>query len=164
MDKARQITNEKGMATIEMIPLILIFVFMLSYMLGAFGVIHTGIMHSISARAYAFETFRGRSNLTYFRDNQGSAGDLLELRTQGNRTHGVINEGAVANGDPQFWATERSLRMGWPIEPGPSRNSWDAHERLLGGVVSGRRNTQHESSPVWLMVQYGICLNVRCGD
>ncbi len=68
------------MATIEMLPMMFIFIFLFSYTLGAFGIIHTGIKNSISARAYAFETFRNRSNLVYFRDIPVATADLRHYR------------------------------------------------------------------------------------
>jgi hypothetical protein len=155
--------NENGMATIETIPLILLFVFMATYMLGAFGIIHTGIMHSISSRAYAFETFRNRTNLVWFRDNAVTIPPSVYKKI-GNRTHGVMHENRP-DGTDKYWPSERALRMGWPINPGTSRNDWELHNKVNGdGIVSGARNTKYEISPVWIMVLYGICLDNRCGD
>ena len=51
--KANALKNQRGMATIEVLPLLLVFLMLFSYTLGAFGIIHTGIMHSISARSSA---------------------------------------------------------------------------------------------------------------
>lgn len=155
------------MATLEVLPLILIFVFLMAYTLGAFGIIHTGIMNSISARAYAFETFRNRSNLWYFRDLKGS--EKRHYRDHGNRFHGIMAEHNKAN---EFRATERAIRMGMSAPPGPSRNDPKIHnEKLFGDdlqeslTASGsKRNTQVEVGPAWVMVQYGICINVKCGD
>jgi hypothetical protein len=159
----RKLRNEKGMATIETIPLILLFVFMASYMLGAFGIIHTGIMHSISARTYAFETFRNRTNLVWFRSNALQT-MYPEYKEIGNRTHGIMHE-MRPDGVEKYWPSERALRMGWTIAPGTSRNDWELHNKVNGdGIVSGKRNTKYEVSPVWIMVLYGICLDNKCGD
>lgn len=163
--------NQRGMATIEIIPLILVFVFLLSYMLGAFGIIHTGIMHSISARAYAFETFRNRSSLAYFRDTANNAtGTTYAYVPQGNRTHGVMGEKRQQNqGKEEYEPAERALRMGWPIaSQHPSRNDWSIHNEIQSAeeLQYGRRNSRArlEVSPVWIMVLYGICIDNRCGD
>ena len=40
-----------------------IFVMLMSFGMGLFGVVHTAILHSIAARTYSFETFRQRTNL-----------------------------------------------------------------------------------------------------
>lgn len=158
------IRNEKGMATIEIIPLLILFVLLISYTMGAFGIVHTGIKNSIASRNYAFETFRNRSNLTYFRDEKGRAEKHFAIN--GNRTHGIMSE--EINGEDKYVATERPLRVGLPMEPLNARggNSVDIHNNLIfsGAIVTGKRNTRLEVNPVWLLTQYGICINVACGD
>lgn len=162
------VKSEKGMATLEIIPLILIFVFLMAYTLGAFGIIHTGIMNSISARAYAFETFRNRSNLWYFRDLKGS--ERRQYRDHGNRFHGVMAEHNQSN---EWQASERAVRMGLSSPPNASRNDPEIHnqklfssEQLTEGLTASAsaRNESVEVGPVWIMIQYGICINLKCGD
>lgn len=50
------INNEKGMAVLEMIPILVVFVLFINFSLGFFGAIHSGILNSIASRNYAFET------------------------------------------------------------------------------------------------------------
>jgi hypothetical protein len=155
--------SEKGMATLETIPLLFIFIYLLCYTLGGFGIVHTGIKNSIAARAYAFETFRNRSNLVYFRDTPPA--QLLELRTVGCRVHGIMSEGPRAD-DSSFRASERPLRVGIAMEPDGSRNDPNIHNVKVfdpGSIADKKRNTTVGTSPVWVMVQYGICLDVNCG-
>src|SRR5580698_1982900 len=80
MGKTSRLRNQNGMAMIEAVPLIVIFVMLLSFSMGFFGVVHTAVLNSISARAYAFETFRDRTNLNYYREDgsalDGSVGPL----------------------------------------------------------------------------------------
>lgn len=158
----KPLDNERGMATIETIPLILVFVFMMAYEIGMFGVIHTGIMNSISARTYAFETFRNRSNLVYFRDIQPPANHYREV---GNRTHAVRSEADLQT-DTMGIATERPIRVGIPMEiDSASRNNQAVHnEKVFDQKLVGnqQRNTTVSVNPVWLQVQYGICMNSRC--
>lgn len=164
LSQKRRLSRESGLATLEVIPLIFVFVFLMAYTLGAFGVIHTGIKQSISARAYAFETFRGRSNLVYFRDT--SWGDFLQYKDFGNRVHGILSD-AGDRGDDSFNATERPIRIGIELPADGSRNQPQVHNQKVhdsANIAAGKRNTKVEVSPVWVMVQYGICLNVKCGD
>lgn len=158
------IKNEKGMATIETIPLIMVFVFMLCYEFGVFGIIHTGIMQSISARSYAFEVFRNRSNLVYYRDTSGVGGFF---RNVGNRTHGIASEKRTDADIKDGMASERPLRVGIPMEADvQSRNDLARHnEKVFDQKLVGfqKRNQQVDVSPVWIQVQYGICLDARCG-
>ena len=154
------------MATIETIPLIMVFVFMLCYEFGVFGIIHTGIMQSISSRAYAFETFRNRTNLVYFRDELPS--DLRQFKAMGNRVHGIASELRDDQVDPQDGiASERPLRMGIPMDPDvQSRQDLQRHnEKIFDQALVGpqKRNTSVDVSPVWIQVHYGICLDARCG-
>lgn len=149
------------MATIETVPLLFIFVFLMSYTLGAFGIVHTGILNSIAARTYAFETFRNRTNLVYFRDN--SAAFFIQYRDTGNRTHGVLSE-KRSDGQNTFLATERPIRMGIAGQPITNRNNSQVHNVNVHTIAPGRRNQNIEVNPAWITVQYGICMNPSCGD
>lgn len=158
----RRLKSEKGMATIETLPLLFIFIFLIAYTLGFFGVIHTAIMNSISSRTYAFETFRNRSNLIYFRDTANAEKRIL--RKKQARTHMILTE---ERKDDQMRATERAIRIGIPIQPGPSRNDPSVHNDKIfepDSIQDKKRNQKVEVSPVWIMVQYGVCLNLQCGD
>lgn len=171
MKRRSKLKDESGMATLEMVPLILVFMVIAAYTFGMFGVTHTAILNSIAARNYAFETFRHRADLTYFRSN--GTPDKMFFSRVGTRIHGIVsdaNPNETAAGS--FPATERRIAMG--LDSG-------AIERDLANVDQSRanltlhnenvfkiqRNAQNESigvSPVWVMTQYGICLNARCGD
>ena len=159
--RTNRLKDDKGMATVEVLPLLLVFLMLFSYTLGAFGIIHTGIMHSISARAYAFETFRNRTSLVYFRDLAGA--ERRQYRDHGNRFHGIMTENNKGN---QFRATERAIRMGMTVEPDASRNDATIHnEKIFTSeqLSDGTRNESVDVSPAWVIVVYGICLNVNCG-
>ncbi|RME18011.1 MAG: hypothetical protein D6797_01290, partial [Bdellovibrio sp.] len=87
--KKEKRTNQKGLATVEALPLLVIFVILLSYALGTWGVVHTAILSSIGARAYAFETFRNRTNLIFHRDIDGSPQYYNDPQKWGFRLHRV---------------------------------------------------------------------------
>jgi len=166
--KKNALRNEKGMATIETIPLIMVFVFLICYEFGVFGIIHTGIMQSISARAYAFETFKNRSNLVYFRDTPSQDPQLNFFRGSGDRTHGIASEAkSDADDGTDGIAAERPLRVGIPFDPDQaSRKDLDRHNiKVFDQALVGpqKRNQKVEVNPVWIQVQYGMCLNVNCG-
>ena len=168
MKRNSVLRNEKGLATVETIPLLVVFVILLAYSFGTFGVIHTGILNSIAARTYAFETMRGRANVTYFRDNvhDGVPPARMHFSRKGNRVHGIRNE-PLAGGNSDntgFRATERPLRIGFGNIPAdPSRNTASIHNERIFTDVREQVQTQIGVSPVWVMTQYGICLNAACG-
>lgn len=162
--------NEKGLATVETIPLLVVFIILLAYSFGSFGVIHTSILNSIAARTYVFETMRGRSDVTYFRDNvhDGGAPELLHFARKGNRVHGIrqeIKPGDPGSGEDSFKVTERPLRVGFGgIPDDPSRATASIHNEKIFTDVKEQLQTQVGVSPVWVMTQYGMCLNAKCGD
>lgn len=161
MKKTEQKPNlksEKGLAMIETVPLLLVFCILLGYSIGCFGVIHSAILGSIAARNYAFETFRHRANLNYQRDVGGA---YVAFRS-GNRIHTSQSEFLSTAGTGIFPATERMISMGWNSDR-VGRTESDLHNVKVFSVQTGRQNRDIRVNPVWLQIQYGICLTVECG-
>lgn len=155
-----KMNKQKGMAVFEMIPIIFIFMLLLNYGLGYFGAIHTGILGSIAARNYAFETFRNRVNLTYFRDRSNA--EIVSFFMQGNRVHSMTSE-ATPDGNIQYIAAGRSIDFFAQQEP--SGTSSANHNKKIMELVDGQRfNGAEGVNPIWVRPSYGICLNVKCGD
>jgi hypothetical protein len=151
-------TNERGIATIEASMLLTIFVVFMTYCVGTFGVIHTGILNSISARAYAFETFRNRANLTYFRDT-GDHDNSEQTIKYGVRVHGIASE-KVADNENQWYVTERTLSQGREIANIKANRPSD---EKMNDLSDKKREVTGEVNPVWIKTVYGICLNFECG-
>lgn len=161
MKKTSALKNQKGMAIFETIPILVIFLVLIAYLLGIFGMVHTGIVNSISARAYAFETFRNRANVTYFRDRE-SAG-FHHYANFGARLHAVNGETMVGDGATNSqYATLRPIAIG--REPADSRASVSDHNERVFGIETRNRKGGVEASPAWIMTGYGICINAQCGD
>lgn len=151
-------SNQKGMASIEALPLLVIFVVMISYGLGLFGFIHSGILYSISARTYAFETFRNRTNLVYFRDLNNSIPE--HYQNFGFRFHGIQSETTTSVDD--FYASQRPIAIG--RDPGNAQANVLDHNENIYKIDQRNREGGVSVSPGWVMVGYGICLNLNCGD
>ena len=83
--KKNPLKNNKGLASIEATVLIVLFISLVYYSFGFFGVVHTAILHNIHARTYAFETFRHRTNLYYFRSNRATT--VFHYYNTGTRMH-----------------------------------------------------------------------------
>lgn len=151
--KNKKQKNEKGIATIEAALLLSIFVVFMTYCVGVFGVIHTGILNSISARAYAFETFRNRTNVVYFRDTrEGAFGHTAKY---GLRVHGITSDKNTA----ALWIpTERPLVQGRDIANVQAQRPEDKMNELYD-----RKHEQGAVNPVWIKTVYGLCLNMQCG-
>lgn len=164
--KFSQLNNEKGMAVFEIIPIVVIIVMFINFSLGFFGAIHTGILNSIASRNYAFETFRNRTDLTYFR-NSGPVG--VEFSKVKNRVHGTISEkqaAKVGKTDPPWSASSRlvdfmSFSNRAAEEIGNSKGEHAKTRELQEGRVS---ESMHQGvNPIWIKTTYGICLDSSCG-
>lgn len=162
MLNSQRIKNEKGMATLEMIPILVIVVLLLNFSFGFFGVIHTGILNSIAARNYAFETFRNRANLTYF--TPYSSEYTLHFRDTAFRAHGSIAEDVSQKNE--FYATTRmvdffTFSKGRVAEEEGGKNS-ALHVNKIQDLDESGRNDQVGANPVWIKTVYGMCLNEEC--
>ena len=152
--------NQKGLATIESIFMALIFVVLTSFGLGFFGIIHTGIVNSISARQYAFDTFQNRTHLIYHRDRPGTPVSANpSYRRFGFRLHTITVE---ENDSDEFVAPARNIA----VTPAFNRIEGDstrAHQGLFGNTGRPGQREERKINPVWVKAGYGICLNAGCG-
>ena len=158
----KSVQNEKGLATIELTGFLILFVSMLGFLLGFWGVFHSGVLNSIGARAYAYETFRNRTHLQYFRiDNPEHYGKV------GSRFHRVVyNPSRSSSGFTEdFYAPERKLSLNpYFYEKEEPQINLFREEDIYKDIKSKRRYSTQGLNPVWIKVTYGICLHHRCGD
>lgn len=143
------------MATIEALPLLAIFIMLVGYSLGLWGSIHTSILHSIAARQYAFETFRNRADLTYHRWNSESNSHMASF---GIRWHGITDEAGEVG---VHRATARPLAIG--REPAEEKGKPEDHNVKIYQIEGRNREGGVEVNPIWVMIGYGMCLNMKCG-
>ena len=160
----QHLKNEKGMAALEMIPITIIVVLLLSFSFGFFGVIHTGILNSMAARNYAFETFNHRTDLSYRRSN-GEMPDVLAdyFFKTGYRVHYITSEKRPAD-SRDLIATNREIAFGWDIgKPEVITNPGFHNDAVLKIKDDGTKYTATAgSNPVWVQTSYGICLTRKC--
>ncbi len=176
--RRRNLRKQKGMASVEMIPILMLFVLLVNFAMGFFGVIHSGILNSIAARNYAFETFRNRSSLVYLRDESGAQPTSFYSGV-GFRFHSVLDNG-VAGTNLNWVATKRPIKFteanGYQAaDDGTSehnssgsirKSSIDESQKTsesmnLTGTAPG--DDKNGVDPVWIMTSYGICLTAACG-
>lgn len=163
--------NESGSAAIEIVPVLLLFVLLLNFTLGFFGVIHSGILNSIAARNYAFETFRNRSNLNYLRDENSEA---VTYKTSNYRFHSIVGEQAPNSSGGTWVATVRDIKftnIGASINDQASVSdhnidvrSMTDESRKTSDTFTGLTKDDAKSgmTRVWVMTSYGMCLSSRC--
>ena len=161
--------NQKGLSTIEIVPILAVFILIINYSLGFFGVIHSGILNSIAARNYTFETFRNRSNLNYLRDLGADPVNVERgfYNRVGFRYHVIVADNSPAR--DRFIATRRPIKF-TETESGPvdALSGDAAHNQQVRQI---RENTTVSEvfgsdragvDPVWIKSAYGICLNGKC--
>lgn len=174
--------KKRGIAIIEFVFFFFVFVFFFALMYGSWGIAHSSILHSIGARAYAWEVIRGRSNLAFLRDS-GNSSDILgnNYWLKNSRVFAIIK------GDPpeDFVSDKLKIDMGgadWKDETVSGFTGVDVSvsERRAGYYDSsssitsftdsndplalGKRNeqTDYKTGVVHLRIAYGICLNSDC--
>ena len=155
--KKSRLASENGMAILETVPLIVIFVMLMSFGMGFFGIIHTAALHSIGARAYAMETFRNRANLYYYREDGSGLERPFNFTNKGWRFHAVGHESDTRD---LFVATARQISLGNRSPAGDPNK--ETHNQQIYQLQP--RNEKISVNPAWIMVGYGICLNGQCGN
>ena len=154
--------NSRGNAMIEIIPMLAIFILLVNFSLGFFGLIHSGIMNSIAARNYAFETFRNRADLRYLRDTDDSEAGFTYAKS-GLRWHTIVTEGN--SNINEFVATKRPIKFS-DISAVETPLGLGEHTKVL--KVSEQKTASsfvtEGVSPGWVRSAYGICLETKCGQ
>lgn len=154
--------KERGSAIVETLPLIIIFITILGNIWGFFMAVHSGILASIGARAYAFETFRNRADLTYFRDQDYRGGapsssataKINYLKTQ-VRVHAVVQTGAEKTFQPM--PVDYS-RFSLTKTTGPDKTKSHAYDTIFS---EDRAPDDGGVKKIWLRSNYGMCLNFK---
>src|SRR6187401_3386 len=84
--------NEKGFALVETLAFLFVFITLTAYVIDFFTVIHTGIVNSIAARTYLFETLQHRSYPDTLRqelDKKEAESRGVYFAKEGQRFHGI---------------------------------------------------------------------------
>lgn len=160
----QHLKNHKGMAALEVIPIMIIIVLLLSFSFGFFGVIHTGILNSMAARNYAFETFNHRTDLRYLRSNSPNKTTTQDYYyDKGFRVHAIVSD-RRPSGNDNAMATSREITFGWDIgKPEQIVNPSLHNSGILNIKDDGTRYTATTGvNPVWIQTSYGICLTSKC--
>ena len=146
--------KQKGMASMEAMVSIILFLTLLSFSLGFFGVVHSGIVNSIAARTYAFETFNNRTYLKYHRDVKDSG--LHSHKKNHFRLHTINSEGFSGE---DFIATQRYIAF---AKSHRQNKGEDKHMEMVENERDGGDEI-YGFNPVWVKAAYGICLNANVG-
>lgn len=150
--------NEKGFAALEAVTFLMAFIMLTVYVIDFFTAIHTGILGSIAARTYLFETLQHRSNVASFREQTQNSGDTeynFSKRTH-ERFHGISDEDQppLQSGNGQDAAVPVGRVLTQVKDEDQIEN--DVNNR---GLDSG----QNRASTIYIKSGYGICVDALCG-
>lgn len=136
--------NEKGFALLESVVFIVVFAVLTAFTIDFFTAIHTGIVHSIAARTYIFETLQHRADIASFRQEPVTEDNptFQQEKFRFVRFHSVTDENT--NEDKV-------------IPAGRILTSVREDDRTTSAQTQGR-----ETSTILIKSGYGICIDSRC--
>lgn len=163
MKSVKRLKDEKGIVLFESLVLVVVFITMISLMLGIYGAIHTSNLASIAARRQAFYYFNNRSNLMYFTDfgrpTAGSrcSGDasLKGQRSKHSRFHFVSKiEDSLSTSPGEAIPIGRTINF---TDITPNKKRWKEASRV-GGRVQFQGHLAKQVKDIWIKVGYGMCV------
>lgn len=140
------LTNQKGVAVVEMLPLLVVFVMLFGLAFGFWTTIHSGTLSSIGARHYAFEVINNRTHFVYHRSDGGSPRDKDYFKKNGYRFFAVVKYQLGLN--PDLKLLKRSINL---FDSNPQ---WSSSEFI---------NQPNQANPIGIKAAYGICIDFDCG-
>ena len=172
---AKSYGHKRGMAMLEALPIIWIMFVLMGATLGSWGVVHTAILRSISARHYIFFLFNNRSDLAYLRDFSQYG---LEEKTK--KVYYRKDESIGLDYRYSYIQSEKMPQSGPEGKQYATARRVDFRNLNYSGETTdflsepkGHLNIEAEVQPtgmnrkkvkkVWIMVRYGICLSASCG-
>ena len=146
--KARDfLKNQKGIAMVEMLPLLFIFVILFGLTFGLWTSIHSGILQSIAARHYAFEVLNNRTHFIYHRDTSGPDGKEQYYEKNGKRFFAIVER--QAGTEPDIIAEKKNLNL---------------FDKNILSITGDPRTRFPQTNPIKLKTGYGICIDFDCGS
>ena len=143
----RALNNQKGVAMVEMLPLLSIFVILFGLTFGLWTSSHSGILQSISARYYAFEVINNRTHFIYHRDTSDPKDGEQYYEKDGKRFFAIVKKQEVDDLKPI--AEQKALNLF-------GRDSLE--------ITGDPNSTKAQRNPIKLRTGYGICIDFDCGD
>lgn len=139
--------DHSGVAVVEMLPLLAIFIILFGLTFGFWTSVHSGILRSIAARHYAFEVINNRSHIIYHRDTGPFQKDkAFYYEKNGYRFFAAVTR--QERDDPDLIAETQSI------------NLFDSG----GTKIPVHSTSSNQVNPIKLKMGYGICLNFKCGE
>ena len=145
---SQMLKNEKGVAYVEMLPILILFVTLFGLTFGLWTSIHRASLKSIAARHYSFEVLNNRTHYIYHRDIIEPAGKKSYYEKNGMRFFANV-EHQANSANPKLIADKSILSL---FDSGVSQI-----------YPPDAKNSLPETNPIKIKTGYGICIdNKNC--
>ena len=146
MKKHKFLNNQRGIAMVEMLPLLFIFIILFGLTFGLWASIHSGTLQSIAARHYAFQVLNNRTHFIYHRDT---------MKINNNKT--LYYE---KNGKRFFAIVEAKTGK---VELIPEIKEINLFNQGVLSITGDNKSQKAQTNPIKLRTGYGICIDFDCG-
>ena len=165
----KNIHKKRGHAIVEFSLMFFIFFILFYFLYGSWGIVHAGVLNSISARFYAFDRMGNRADLSMDVIEETEPRSYFDGGKKDIRYFAVIHEA----GGKEWFSQKLNLDKIGPVRE--SRNSINEEQLIakksgewvkfkLGLKEEENRRFKRSGMPaVHLKQGYGICLDAACG-
>ena len=145
--KLEGLRSQKGIAYVEMLPLLVLFVMLFGLSFGLWTSIHRATLKSIAARHYSFEVLNNRSHYIYHRDTEEAKNHISYYSKNGSRFFANVLYQTRETPDLKNEPIELSLfNQGITKINSPS----PANSSILD-----------QANPIKIKTGYGICIDTK---
>ena len=139
------IKNEKGLAYVELLPMLVIFVILFGLTFGLWTSIHKASLKSIAARHYSFEVLNNRTHYIYHRDIIPLNGKKSYYQKNGMRFFANV-EYQKDSTNPKLKADQSNLSL---FDSGVSQIY----------PPNPKNSSFRQTNPIKIKTGYGICID-----
>jgi len=139
------LNSRKGLAYVEMLPLLVLFVVLFGLSFGLWTSIHRATLKSIAARHYSFEVLNNRTHYIYHRDTTSAEGFEDYYGENGKRFFANVNYQLTENPDLDYEERELSL--------------FNEGVTQINPAPDPRNSSFDQTNPIGIKTGYGICID-----
>lgn len=139
------LNSRKGLAYVEMLPLLVLFVVLFGLSFGLWTSIHRATLKSIAARHYSFEVLNNRTHYIYHRDTTQAENSKDYYGKNGKRFFANVHYQPREN--PKLYYEEGKLSL------------FDKGVTQINPAPDPRNFSLDQTNPIRIKTGYGICID-----
>ena len=145
--KLEGLRSQKGIAYVEMLPLLVLFVMLFGLSFGLWTSIHRATLKSIAARYYSFEVLNNRSHYIYHRDTEEPSSYKQYYLKNGMRF--FANVDYQSSDSPELKKEKKSLSL------------FDQGVTQINPPSPANSSITEQTNPIEIKTGYGICIDTE---